>query len=109
MQGLGCGSPTKVVAGRGWFLEVALTWSPPTGYLPNSVYAVEAMLAAASIGAIWSSTSPDFGVNVSRSLRYPMAGGRLQNYPLGPRGDLRVSEPLVVGSVGRCPLTGVTL
>ncbi|XP_072456814.1 acetoacetyl-CoA synthetase isoform X1 [Notamacropus eugenii] len=33
------------------------------GYLPNSVYAVEAMLAAASIGAIWSSTSPDFGVN----------------------------------------------
>ncbi|XP_044514669.1 acetoacetyl-CoA synthetase isoform X2 [Gracilinanus agilis] len=33
------------------------------GYLPNSVYAVEAMLATASIGAIWSSTSPDFGVN----------------------------------------------
>lgn len=37
-----------------------------TGYLPNSAHAVEAMLAAASIGAIWSSTSPDFGVNVSR-------------------------------------------
>jgi len=35
------------------------------GYLPNGVHAVEAMLAAASIGAIWSSTSPDFGVNVS--------------------------------------------
>ncbi|KAM9056373.1 acetoacetyl-CoA synthetase isoform 2-T2 [Megaptera novaeangliae] len=33
------------------------------GYLPNSVHAVEAMLAATSIGAIWSSTSPDFGVN----------------------------------------------
>ncbi|KAM5238505.1 acetoacetyl-CoA synthetase isoform 2-T2 [Ctenodactylus gundi] len=33
------------------------------GYLPNSMHAVEAMLAAASIGAIWSSTSPDFGVN----------------------------------------------
>ncbi|XP_042090444.1 acetoacetyl-CoA synthetase isoform X3 [Ovis aries] len=32
-------------------------------YLPNSAHAVEAMLAAASIGAIWSSTSPDFGVN----------------------------------------------
>uniref|UniRef100_A0A2K5JNC5 Acetoacetyl-CoA synthetase n=2 Tax=Colobus angolensis palliatus TaxID=336983 RepID=A0A2K5JNC5_COLAP len=32
-------------------------------YLPNSEHAVEAMLAAASIGAIWSSTSPDFGVN----------------------------------------------
>lgn len=26
------------------------------------------MLAAASIGAIWSSTSPDFGVNVSWGL-----------------------------------------
>lgn len=39
-----------------------------TGYLPNSEHAVEAMLAAASIGAIWSSTSPDFGVNVSQGL-----------------------------------------
>uniref|UniRef100_A0A3B5LT62 Acetoacetyl-CoA synthetase n=1 Tax=Xiphophorus couchianus TaxID=32473 RepID=A0A3B5LT62_9TELE len=34
------------------------------GYLPNGIHAVEAMLAAASIGAIWSSTSVDFGVNV---------------------------------------------
>ncbi|XP_063081554.1 acetoacetyl-CoA synthetase isoform X3 [Cavia porcellus] len=33
------------------------------GYLPNGVHAVEAMLATASIGAIWSATSPDFGVN----------------------------------------------
>uniref|UniRef100_A0A8D3DVW8 Acetoacetyl-CoA synthetase n=1 Tax=Scophthalmus maximus TaxID=52904 RepID=A0A8D3DVW8_SCOMX len=33
------------------------------GYLPNGIHAVEAMLAAASIGAIWSSTSVDFGVN----------------------------------------------
>ncbi|XP_043924282.1 acetoacetyl-CoA synthetase [Protopterus annectens] len=33
------------------------------GYLPNSIHAIEAMLAASSIGAIWSSTSPDFGVN----------------------------------------------
>ncbi|XP_021563842.1 acetoacetyl-CoA synthetase isoform X1 [Carlito syrichta] len=33
------------------------------GYLPNCAHAVEAMLASASIGAIWSSTSPDFGVN----------------------------------------------
>lgn len=32
------------------------------GYIPNCVEAVEAMLATASIGAIWSSTSPDFGV-----------------------------------------------
>ena len=34
------------------------------GYLPNCVEAVEAMLAAASVGAVWSSTSPDFGVTV---------------------------------------------
>ncbi len=32
------------------------------GYLPNMPAAVVAMLAAASIGAIWSSCSPDFGV-----------------------------------------------
>ncbi|XP_071849062.1 acetoacetyl-CoA synthetase-like isoform X2 [Apostichopus japonicus] len=32
------------------------------GYIPNGTAAIEAMLAAASIGAIWSSTSPDFGV-----------------------------------------------
>ncbi|KAJ1971827.1 hypothetical protein H4R35_005032, partial [Dimargaris xerosporica] len=31
------------------------------GYLPNSVEAVVMMLAAASLGAIWCSTSPDFG------------------------------------------------
>ena len=37
------------------------------GYIPNCAEAVEAMLAAASIGAIWSSTSPDFGVVVSMS------------------------------------------
>jgi hypothetical protein len=41
-----------------------LTCSVYLGYLPNSIEAVEAMLAAASIGAIWSSTSPDFGVFV---------------------------------------------
>ncbi|XP_041059527.1 acetoacetyl-CoA synthetase [Carcharodon carcharias] len=33
------------------------------GYLPNGIHAVEAMLATASIGAIWSATAPDFGVN----------------------------------------------
>jgi acetoacetyl-CoA synthetase len=32
-------------------------------WLPNSIEAVEVMLAAASIGAIFSSSSPDFGVN----------------------------------------------
>jgi len=33
------------------------------GFLPNSHYAVVGMLAASSIGAIWSSCSPDFGLN----------------------------------------------
>jgi len=33
------------------------------GYLPNCPEAVIAMLAASSLGAIWSSCSPDFGVN----------------------------------------------
>ncbi len=33
------------------------------GFLPNIPEAVIAMLATASIGAVWSSCSPDFGVN----------------------------------------------
>ena len=33
------------------------------GYLPNMPEAVIAMLATASTGAVWSSCSPDFGVN----------------------------------------------
>ena len=33
------------------------------GFLPNCPEAVIAMLAATSIGAIWSSCSPDFGIN----------------------------------------------
>ena len=32
------------------------------GYLPNMPEAIIAMLAAASLGAVWSSCSPDFGV-----------------------------------------------
>ena len=34
-----------------------------SGYLPNCPEAIFAMLATASIGAIWSSTSPDFGAD----------------------------------------------
>jgi acetoacetyl-CoA synthetase len=33
------------------------------GYIPNCPEAIEAMAATASIGAVWSSTSPDFGVS----------------------------------------------
>ncbi len=34
-----------------------------TGFLPNCPEAIIAMLATTSIGAIWSSCSPDFGIN----------------------------------------------
>ena len=40
------------------------------GYIPNCTLVVEAMLATASLGAIWSSTSPDFGVSVIDKLNY---------------------------------------
>lgn len=33
------------------------------GYIPNNDLAVEAMLATSSLGAVWSSTSPEFGVS----------------------------------------------
>jgi len=33
------------------------------GFLPNCPEAIVAMLASASIGAVWSSCSPDFGIN----------------------------------------------
>jgi acetoacetyl-CoA synthetase len=33
------------------------------GFVPNSPYAIAAMLATASLGAVWSSGSPDFGFN----------------------------------------------
>ncbi|NIQ96423.1 MAG: AMP-binding protein, partial [Desulfuromonadales bacterium] len=33
------------------------------GYLPNIPDTVVAMLAATSLGAVWSSCSPDFGFN----------------------------------------------
>ena len=45
------------------------------GYLPNCTLAVEAMLAASSIGAVWSSTSPDFGVTVSGWVEREERGG----------------------------------
>jgi acetoacetyl-CoA synthetase len=32
-------------------------------YMPNSIETVEAFIASSSLGAIWSSCSPDFGVN----------------------------------------------
>ena len=33
------------------------------GFLPNVPEAIAAMLAAVSLGAVWSSCSPDFGLN----------------------------------------------
>src|SRR5262249_2185217 len=36
------------------------------GWLPNGPHAIAAMLASASLGAIWTSCSPDFGARVVR-------------------------------------------
>src|SRR4029453_4212024 len=33
------------------------------GFLPNLPEAIVAMLAATSLGAVWTSCSPDFGIN----------------------------------------------
>jgi len=33
------------------------------GFIPNMPESIIAMLATTSIGAIWSSSSPDFGIN----------------------------------------------
>ncbi len=43
--------------------ESVVTGDRVAGFLPNLPEAVIAMLAATSIGAIWSSCSPDFGAN----------------------------------------------
>ena len=46
------------------------------GFMPNIMETVIAMLATTSIGAIWSSCSPDFGIKGStRSLRTDRAKG----------------------------------
>jgi acetoacetyl-CoA synthetase len=37
-------------------------------YIPNCLEAIVVMLATTSLGAIWSSTSPDFGVTVGQIL-----------------------------------------
>ena len=37
-------------------------------YLPNMPEAIIAMLATASLGAIWSSASPDFGIRNSGKM-----------------------------------------
>lgn len=57
------------------------------GYLPNGVHAVQAMLAAASIGAVWSSTSPDFGVNVSQD------GGGFPGAAVWPSAPMSLPPP----------------
>lgn len=68
------------------------------GYLPNIAEAVIAMLAAASIGAVWSCCSPDFGVQgvVDRFLQIaPKALITVDGYiDLGRRVDVlpRVRE-----------------
>ena len=47
---------------------------PAPGYVTNCAEAVVMMLATASLGAIWSSTSPDFGVSVRARPPPPSPG-----------------------------------
>ena len=70
----------------------AVARGPRPGYVSNCVEAIVMMLATASIGAIWSSTSPDFGVTV-RSL--PLA--RATTQPSSQNGLAHASR----GSAGR--------
>ncbi len=54
----------EVAAAAGAFAALGVgTGDRVVGFLPNIPETVIAMLAAASLGAIWSSCSPDFGVN----------------------------------------------
>ena len=42
--------------------EGVVTGDRVAGYVPNMIQSIVAMLATTSIGAIWSSCSPDFGI-----------------------------------------------
>ena len=53
---------TEVAAVRAWLVEAGVgPGDRVAALLPNSPHALVAMLATASLGAIWSSCSPDFG------------------------------------------------
>jgi len=53
----------KVAALSGALREMGLKQGDRVGgFIPNMIEAIIAMLATTSIGAIWSSTSPDFGI-----------------------------------------------
>ncbi|NCF13971.1 MAG: acetoacetate--CoA ligase [Gammaproteobacteria bacterium] len=81
------------------------------GFLPNCPEAVIAMLATTSIGAIWSSCSPDFGVNgvvdrfgqIEPKILFAVNG----YYYNGKTCDIRATVERVVETVGsiRCTVT----
>ena len=53
---------SQVAAVAAWLRSVGIQpGDRVAGYLPNMPETVVAMLAAASLGAVWTSTSPDFG------------------------------------------------
>ena len=74
------------------------------GFLPNCPEAIVAMLAATSIGAIWSSCSPDFGVNgvvdrfgqIEPKVLFTVNG----YYYNGKTCDIRATVESVVNKVG---------
>ena len=71
-------SATRVARFAGFLRDARASWPGDrvAGFVPNMPEAVVAMLAAASIGALWSSCSPDFGAGRrARSLRPDRAEG----------------------------------
>src|SRR3954451_21062704 len=53
---------TEVAAVRSWLVDAGVgVGDRVAALLPNSPHALVAMLATASLGAVWSSCSPDFG------------------------------------------------
>ena len=85
-------------------------------YLPNMPEAVAAMLAATSLGAVWTSTSPDFGVD-SVVDRFGQTGPRFlftadgyfyngKSHPLGEKIDAICGQVKSIEQVVQIDLAG---
>ena len=83
------------------------------GLLPNIPEAVAAMLAAVSLGAVWSSASPDFGVRgvldrfgqIAPKLLFTADGYRYAGKRIELAGKLAELQPFLP-SVGTCVVVG---
>ena len=88
------------------------------GWLPNSIEAVVAMLATASLGAVWSSCSPDFGAEgaldrfgqIEPRVLFACDGYFYNGRPIDVRGKVRtvVRQVPSLEKVVWVPVIGVT-